>query len=361
MNILMGNLFLVYIFSVFSRMNAPRSRWESDPRNYNKLFIILALVCLICVSGFRYKVGTDFYQYTENFIYTTKEGLAESDAPAFDYFVYWLKTYVSNNPQIMFLSMAIITNILIVINLWKYSPRFELSMWLYITTFVYYSTMNGVRQWVASSIIFCATKYLQDREFKKYLIPILFASMVHASALVMIPLYFLVNVKSFSKTNLYIITGFMAAVFAYGKFIPILFKFLEGTQYAHYFDIVSDTSNGIHPLRLIVYFIPIAMFAIFYKQLNPNKDMKVDRLFNLCIIGFLLMFLATKQVFFARLVYYFDLYYLLLIPRLVDIGNIKLNRLMYFCIMCGYFAFSYVLLASGEAWIVPYTFKITLF
>lgn len=361
MNILMGNLFLVYIFSVFSRMNAPRSRWESDPRNYNKLFIVLALICLICVSGFRYKVGTDFYQYTENFQYITKESLEETEAPAFDYLSYYLKTYVSNNPQIMFLVTAAIINILIVFNLYKYSTRFELSMWLYITTFVYYSTMNGVRQWIASSIIFYAIKYLQNRNFKAYAIIILFASMFHASSLVMLPLYFLVNVKSFSKRNLYIIIGFMAAVFAYGQFVPILFKLLEGTQYAHYFDLVSDTSNGIHPLRLIVYFIPVAMFGIFYKQLNPNEDIKIDRIFNLCIIGFLLMFLATKQVFFARLVYYFDVYYLLLIPRLVDVGNKKLNRLMYFCIMSGYFAFSYVLLASGEAWIVPYTLKITLF
>lgn len=361
MNILMGNLFLVYIFSIFARINPLKSRLETNPKNYNKLFIVLALICLISVSGFRYKSGTDFYTYTENYQYLNEESMETSEAPAFDYLCLLLKTYVSEDAQIMFLTTAIITNILIVWNLWRFSTRFELSIWLYITTFVYYSTFNGVRQWIASAIVFCGLKYLQERKFKFYLPIILIAATFHESALVMIPLYFLVNVKSFSKVNLYIIIGFMMAVFAYGKFIPILFKFLEGTQYAHYFDIVSDTSNGIHPLRLLVYLAPVAMFGIFYKQLNPNEDIKIDRLFNLCIIGFLLMFLATQQVFFARLVYYFDIYYLLLIPRLVDIGDKKTNRLIYYCIMLGYFAFSYVLLASGEAWIVPYTFKITIF
>lgn len=361
MNILMGNLFLVYIFSVFSRMNAPRSRWESDPRNYNKLFIVLALICLISVSGFRYKSGTDFSTYTENYRYLSESSLEESESPAFDYMSFWLKKYISENPQIMFLSAASITNILIVLILCKYSTRFELSMWLYITTFAYYSTFNGIRQWIAAALMFCGTKYLQDRNFKKYILIILFASLFHASVLVMIPLYFVVNSKTFSLRNLYIIIGFILAVFAYGKFVPIVAKLLEGTQYSHYFEIMQDTSNGIHPLRLLVYFAPVGMFVFFYKELNPNEDIKVDRLLNLCIIGFLIMFLSLRQVVFARLIYYFDIYYLLLIPRVVDIGNKKCNRLMYFCIMIGYFAFSYVLLSSGEAWIVPYEFKITLF
>ena len=73
------------------------------------------------------------------------------------------------------------------------------------------------------------------------------------------------------------------------------------------------------------------------------------------------MFMALRQVYFARLVFYFDLYYLLLIPMIIDIGDKKFRRLFYYIISIGYFVFSYVLLLSGESWILPYTFKITLF
>ena len=46
---------------------------------------------------------------------------------------------------------------------------------------------------------------------------------------------------------------------------------------------------------------------------------------------------------------------------LIDIGDKPFKRFLYFSIVIGYFAFSYLLLITGESWIIPYTFKITLF
>ena len=154
---------------------------------------------------------------------------------------------------------------------------------------------------------------------------------------------------------------FMLAVFAYGQFLPILERLLEGTQYSHYVDTFKTDTNGIHPVRLIVYFAPIGVACLYYKVLNPNKYKYTDRIINLCIIGFLIMFIALRQVFFARLIFYFDLYYLLLIPKLTTLGKKKLNRLIYYTIMICYFTFSYTLLGTGESRILPYEFKVTLF
>ena len=58
---------------------------------------------------------------------------------------------------------------------------------------------------------------------------------------------------------------------------------------------------------------------------------------------------------------YFDLYYLLLIPNLVDLGDKNFKRFMYYSIVVGYFAFSYLLLVNGESGILPYTFKMSSF
>lgn len=364
MNILLTNLFVVYISSFFARLNFKNKTLETNYRNYNKIFILIAIISLIVVSGFRYKSGTDFHTYTEIFEITAHSqsiDLKNGTDVGFSIFCKWLSN-ISNDPQIMFLGAAIVTNMLIILVLSKYSKRFELSMWLYITTFAYYSTFNGVRQWMAASIVFTGTKYLvNERNFKKYLLIVLLASLFHASAMVMIPIYFVINSKTFSMRNLYIILGFMLAVFAYGTFMPILEILLERTQYDHYIEIFNTDTNGIHPLRLLVYFAPVGVFCLYYKFLNPNKDIKIDRLLNLCIIGFLIMFMALRQVFFARLVFYFDLYYLLLVPRVIDIGDNKFKRLLYYTIAIGYFAFSYSLLSIGEARILPYVFKITLF
>lgn len=365
MGIFLANLFIVYVCSFLARLNPHSSILETDYKKYHKVFVIIAMISLIAVSGFRYKSGTDFDTYTENYQYLyiggTELDVEKETDIGFTIFCRFLYN-ISTDPQIMFLASAMVTNVLIVLNLMKYSKRFELSMWLYITTFVYYSTFNGLRQWMASAIIFAGAKYLlEERNFKKYLAIVLFASLFHESALVMIPIYFFIDSKTFSKRNLFMILGFMFAVFAYSLFLPILAVLLEGTQYAHYVQIFETDTNGINPLRLAVYFAPIGMACLCYKQINPHNDIKIDRLLNMCVIGFLIMFMAIRQVFFARLIFYFDLYYLLLIPRLVDIGDKKFKRFIYYSIAIGYFAFSYLLLQSGEAWILPYTFKITLF
>lgn len=365
MKIFLINLFIVYATSLAARFDIREHKLENNYKKYHKVFVLIALISLIAVSGFRYKSGTDFYTYTENYEYLyiggTELDLKEETDIGFTIFCRFLYN-ISTDPQIMFLSSAIVTNVLIVLTLMKYSKKFELSMWLYITTFVYYSTFNGLRQWIAASIIFAGTKYLiEERNFKKYLVLVLFASTFHASALVMIPVYFFINSDTFSKRNLLMILGFIFAVFAYSTFLPTLANFLEGTQYANYVQILETDTNGINPLRLAVYFAPVGVACLYYKHINPKKDIKIDRLINMCVIGFLIMFMALKQVFFARLIFYFDLYYMLLIPRLVDIGDIKFKRFLYYSIAVGYFAFSYLLLRSGEAWILPYTFKITLF
>ncbi|MEG2291732.1 MAG: EpsG family protein [Clostridium sp.] len=375
MEIFLTNLFIVFMSSIGARLNPTSRTLETDYKKYNKLFIIIAMASLIVVSGFRYKSGTDFDTYTENYQYLNMETNAQTNTQTeensessseesdvgFDILCKMLYK-ISADPQIMFLTTALITNVLIVLNLMKYSKRFELSMWLYITTFVYYSTFNGLRQWMAAAIIFTGTKYLlEERSFKRYLPIVLFASLFHESALVMIPIYFFIDSNTFSKRNLLMILGFMFAVFAYSLFLPILSRILEGTQYAHYVQIFETDTNGINPLRLAVYFAPVGVVCYFHKIINPNSDIKIDRLINMCIIGFLIMFMALRQVFFARLIFYFDLYYLLLIPRIIDIGDKKFRRFFYYTIAMGYFAFSYLLLRSGEAWIIPYTFKITLF
>lgn len=360
MKILLLNLFVVYVASIFARLNVKEKTFESNYKNYNNIFILISLVSLIVISGFRYKSGTDFHTYTEIYMLAPKTNLSDATDIGF-LIICKILNRISLDPQLMFLVTSIIINILIVNTLRKKSTSYELSMWLYINTFAYYSTFNGVRQWVAAAIVFSGSEYLFKRNFKKYLIVVILASLIHASAIVMLVIYFIVNSKPFSLRNLFIIISFIGAIFLYIPFVNLLFKLLQGTQYAYYFNVVKDSTNGVNPIRIIVYLLPVILFALFYKKLNKKKDKEIDIIFNLCIIGSLIMLLSVKQVFFARLIFYFDVYYLLLIPRLVTIGSKKFNRLIYYFIVICYFLFSYTLLTYGEARILPYEFKISIF
>ena len=68
MAIYMLNLVVVsvcgYMAEVTKRFDEEKNRYK-----YKIIFIIVAALSLILVSGFRYKVGTDFTQYSEYIIY----------------------------------------------------------------------------------------------------------------------------------------------------------------------------------------------------------------------------------------------------------------------------------------------------
>lgn len=361
MEILMLNLGIVYVCSLFATMNFRRGTFETDSKNYNTLFIVFALISLIVVSGFRYKVGTDYAQYSEIYtVFAPDCNPLEESEPGFMVLCKFLTNF-SMDPQIMFLVTSIITNILIVITVKKYSTKFELSMFLYITTFIYYSTMNGLRQWMASAIVFAGYKYLINRDFKRYMIFVLIALTMHSSAIVMIPVYFVVNNDTFSKKNLLIVIGFVAATFFYEKFADILFGVIGNTSYGHYEEVMAPGGNGVNPLRFAVYLAPLLVSLKYHNKINPTKDRKIDIMINLCVLDTLIWMLAMNNIFFARLTFYFDLYFLFLIPMIVSMDTKSFNRLAYYTVACGYFVFSYMLLVTGDSWIIPYTFNITLF
>lgn len=67
---------------------------------------------------------------------------------------------------------------------------------------VYFSAFNGMRQWIASIILFWAIKYIWNDNFIKYFICVILASTIHISALIMIPVYFIVKERPFGRKYL---------------------------------------------------------------------------------------------------------------------------------------------------------------
>ncbi|WP_194191066.1 EpsG family protein [Clostridium chrysemydis] len=359
MTIYMINLVLVIISSILSE-KALKSE-HKNKKVYSFIFMSVGLLSLILVSGFRYKVGTDYSNYSE--IYTAfgpdKVNWFESEF-GFDFLMKSLYK-ISENPQIFFFLSSIIINTVIVIFLRKYSKDFSLSMYFYITTFVYYGTMNGLRQYLASVILISGFKHLLNRNFKKYFLFIIIASLFHQSALIFILIYFTANKKIESFTNIIIFGTFSLAFIFYQQFVDVLFNLIGTSQYSNYESIMHDTSNGANILRIAVWVIPIVIILLYKKRAMLVFGERLNVILNLCILGALFMCLAYRHVFFARFCMYFDVYYLLLLPKICSMFDEKNNKFFRIVMVSGYFLYSTMLLLSGESWIYPYKYNFNLF
>lgn len=156
----------------------------------NRLLIIMAALSLVLVAGLRNNIGdTYFYMHAYNVAEFNWEYIQNNKDMGFNIFQMILKGY-TNDAQAMVFITALITNLLIVSTLYKYSRLIEISLYVYITSGMYLVSMNGIRQYLAAAIVFAATKYIFDGNWKMYVLIVLFASTFHQSALVLIPVYF---------------------------------------------------------------------------------------------------------------------------------------------------------------------------
>lgn len=359
MIIYMINLLIVYISACMSMLF--RKKDLSKPIGYkpNNFFTMIAVISLTLVSGFRYQVGTDFSTYEGLFSYFYQLDFKEISRISFSdkgfVLLSWIVGKFNNSPQAMFFASSLIITLLIVFTLKEYADPFELALYLYITTFSYYSSFNGLRQCLAATIIFAGFSFLIQRKWKQYFIIVLIASSFHLSALIMIPFYFFANNDIWTYKQGILIVLFSGCFLFYNGFIDQAFSiFLKDTIYGHYNSILTNLDNGANFLRAIVWSIPLIISYIYRRKIIENKSY-YNYIVNLSLIGFLFMFLAVRNALIARLSFYFELYNIILIASLTKIFNAKDNKLLYIIIFASYFIYSYVLLPRDSN-VLPYRF-----
>lgn len=337
MTVLYANLALVTMFALMARYYSLDLGLGSMPIRPNKLFTLLALLTLVFVSGLRSNIGdTFFYMHAYKINRIDWAYIFENKDIGFG-ILQMLLQKISMNPQLLIFMTALITNGLIIMVLYKYCRLIEIGLYVFITSGLFLTSMNGLRQFLAAAILFMGTKYLIDGNWKKYGFIVLLASSIHMSAIIMIPIYFLVRSKAWSKTTFLLLFLSVILVLGFNYFSELLFSALESTQYGHY---QSFSEGGASMLRVLVTSVPLLLAFMGrdrLRELFPASDVIV----NMAVLGVVFMLVSTQNWIFARFYYYFGLYQLILIPWVVQSFRERDRKLIYFGILIFYFVFFY--------------------
>ncbi|QNF26198.1 EpsG family protein [Metabacillus elymi] len=338
MTVLWTLILFVFIFSFLSRyIPAKSAALGYTYIRPNKFMVFLVLICLVLVSGLRNTIGdTYFYMQTYAVKDFTWEYILENKDPGFGVLQMYLKN-ISNDPQILILLTALVTNLLIVITLYKYTKMIEISLYVFITSGMFIVSMNGVRQFLAASLIFCATKYLLNGKFKHYFFVVLFASTFHESALILIPIYFIVRREAWTKVTFLILTLAIFIVLGFDQFSQILFSAIGDSQYGDY---SNFGEGGANKIRVLVEAVPIVIAFLGrhkLRELWPKSDIIV----NMSVIGLLFMIIATQNWIFARFNIYFSLYNLILISWIIYLFKENNRKFVYYGLLVCYLMYFY--------------------
>lgn len=322
-------LLLVYIFSLYARLSSSRNKMLS------KFFLVTVILMLSLVSGFRASgIGdTQMYTYLYKLIGPSYSG--EGYEPGFIIFLKGLKL-ISQNPQFMLLITSFIINMFNIWILMDYPGYFELNTFMYITSGYYLVTMNGLRQSLAAAVLFASTNLIIKGRFKAYLTIVLIMCSFHISALILIPVYFLVRKEAWSPKVYLFIFIFLIGLMIYGPIMNVIFNILGNSKFGEY---KNFKEGGTNIVRVAVYFVPIALAYIKRKHLKefwPDSNVFV----NMSLLNLIVMCFALNNWIFARFSIYFQMYSFVLLAAIIESCMQKRERnFTYICLLAAYLAF----------------------
>ena len=275
---------------------------------YCGVIIVLALV-----SGLRYRVGADYMAYYlgyGGYVERLPEALKTLDEPGLG-IISFLATKVIDDGATTIFFASLITVGLFLMVLYRHTDELLFSTYLYITMGCWYGSFNGIRQYLAITVLFCGYRYLVEKNLIKFFVVVFIAFLFHRSAIVMIVLYFLFN-KEINIRNIVIIiivTGVL--LFSFERMI-LLANFIMDKNYN---PMGGYTSHRVNRLRVLSACIPAVVFLIEY--MGKRKTEMEAFFLNITIVYAAFCIFTMNSALLYRISSYITPFMLIAIPELL--------------------------------------------
>lgn len=334
----------IYIYIIF------KNKATAD-----NIFLTISFLILFIVSGFRKNVGVDFRNYEAIFRQHTNNNFFDYSYVDKDYGYALLNKIIAlftNNTQWVFIVVSFITIILFIIFIKRYSTNMLLSVYLLITFNFYFDAMNIQRQFIAIAICTLSIKYIINEDFKRFCLVILFAILIHKSALIFFPMYFISKINlNVKKICIYIVLGCAGSLL-----INKIIYFMRNKFYSDYDSVAWGMQGlGIGLIIIIPVFIFIIAFMMKDKLIeeNPENNVFLNLLFCACVC-FLLSTIISN---FTRIAEYFYIVVIIFIPRMISvIKDYRIRYNIYLLVMFISFVWFYKTTLQGNMnGVLPYT------
>lgn len=239
----------------------------------------------------------------------------------FTVFEWIVKNISGGNETIFRIVLALFHSIPILYVFRKYSDNFILSMYLFVATGCHIAwMMNGLRQFLAVSIIVGATPLMIKKKYIPLIGVIFLATTIHSSAVLMLPVVFIVQGKPWNRRTLFFIVFAIIMMYLFSRYTGLLDSMLENTEYAGVMANVAEMGdNGTNPIRVLVNSVPMIMALLGRGFIETDDNSVINLCVNMSIIttGLYLVSMVTSGVMLGRLPIYTSLYSYILLPYLI--------------------------------------------
>lgn len=281
----------------------------------NKTVYLMIFFLLFAISAGRIAVGGDYWRYTSIFnLLAQNRDKGVATEFGFNLIVKAVQHLIGSDGKkyiVIFALIAFITIYFFMKALEKLSDNYALSFFLFIMLGYYASSFNSIRNYLAFAVAFYSVSCLLKKEYTKFAVLVLLASTIHISILLVLVMYPLGKIKW--KPWVFAVIG---AGCLFLLLCPELCRKMVFLIYPQYEGTIYDTgevsyTNIARCFGVLFLSIPLYKRAI-------KGDEKYLFCFKMNIFATIVYCLCSFLPVVSRIGYYFNIFQILLIPRLID-------------------------------------------
>lgn len=326
-----------------------------DNRKKNRVLCALVGLQLFLTAALRATtVGGDLENYIPAFLTISKMSWSELWEYPWEYgFVLLNKilSLISSNERVLLVGVGLLVTIGYIRFIRAYSKTAWLSLFLLMAFGYYISSLSMLRQSLAIVCVLNSIQYVENRDFKRFVLCVLIAMFFHYTAVAFFLLYpfsrFRVSIGSFICL---LVFAFLFSLFA-GKFV--LLQLIE-----KYYSIYEGNMVSGEGYNMLLLLLAITFGGLLVRYYNHIADKRFDIFCQMLILACCLQLLSIQFSLFARIVLYYQISIVVFIPEVLFF--LKDKQLTFFCkiglsVGAVYF-FIWVYLGNNSSGILPYTF-----
>lgn len=308
-------IYIVILFFVSSVvLNVLRNRVSRQSQSFLLMTILVLSIVMLTFRGIN--VGTDYIHHNNSFFASTDLSFFDDSIIGilFSEPIWYSLFYLINShgfPITLFWFVYISLVWLFLIRSIPNGTSKLLVSSLFILSYFYYSSYNTSAQVLASMLILCSVKQINQHNINRAILYFVGAMLIHKSSLFVLP-FFVLNYISISKKWYYWAFGISFIILFMG-IDSTLFSKINGlmtlmdnssnmSDYNKYFDMES---SGLNMLGIAMnYFMIIANILVFVVVHFRDKK-KLDVYSQWWAIGIIIYILTFNYAWLFRLSYFF--------------------------------------------------------
>lgn len=305
------SLLSLLIYYIFNKKNV----YANKSKFVQYILFVIPGMILILLPMFRENVGVDYDGYI--ILYNRIiNGHSTNTEIGFNILVKIVDNFY-HEPKAMFALFSLLTIPIFLITIYKTSKNSIFSVFLFISMGYYFLTFNAIRYYFALSIVFYSYNFLIKKNKFKFILCILFASLFHKTALIMIPIGFLVIYKT--KYDYVLLMGFALCCLLFKN--PI--RTIAFHLYPTYLGTVYD--GGSSSLFNVLKGIYIIILGYMFKN-KISEDTELSVLYKINILALIIYVCCDWLPELSRIGFYLNITSIIFIPNLISQLNNKNNK-----------------------------------